>query len=398
MADQLSSEIQINPSDLTVSPGESFTVDVYVNPGEPIMGVAFYLSYDPAKIHADSLTEGNLFKESSWSTLFNSGGIDNVDGSISSVYGLIIGAHNVTNPGVFCTINFTAQNTDGVSSLHLYNVQMTNATGDYVTNLVIHDGDIKIDGNALPFTEPDDEEPETPSHEPSNQAPDTPYEPSGPSIGFNDTLYTYSTSTIDQDNDNVYYKWDWGDTKVSIWLGPFNVSDICTYSHSWNKIGIYHIKVKAKDVYGHESSWSSPFTVEIQNQTKQPEPNIENIPPNAFFNFTPNQPTIEDTVEFIDESQDIDGNITRWLWDFGDNTPYNIQHPTHHYAITRTYIVTLTVCDDNESTNITHQQLQISNKPCIQKNEDTKIGDYLYIVVIILAIIIFIILLMIKRK
>jgi hypothetical protein len=363
------------------------------------MGVAFYLSYDPSIIHANSLIEGDLFQDTSWNTLFNSGNIDNVDGSISSIYGLIIGAHNVTNPGVFCTINFTAQNTDGASSIHLYNVQMTNATGDYVTNLVIKDGEVKIDGDAFPFTEPNDEEPETPGQpETSNQAPDTPNEPSGPSIGFNDTLYTYSTSTIDQDNDKIYYKWDWGDTKVSIWLGPFYINDICTHSHSWNKIGIYHIKVKAKDIYGYESSWSSSFTVEIQNQTKQPESIMENIPPNAFFNFTPDQPTIQETIEFIDESQDIDGNINRWLWDFGDNNTSNLQHPTHQYANARTYIVTLTVWDNNESTNITYQQLQISKKPCIQKDGETKIGDYLYIVVIILAVIVIIMLIMIKRK
>jgi hypothetical protein len=146
--------VSISPSSQNVNTGESFTVDVYVTPGVPIMGVAFYLSYDENLIHADSVTAGDLFDP--WSTMFNPGTIDNGSGVISSVYGLIIGAHNVTDPGVFATISFTAQTNTGTSVLDLYNVGVTNETGDYVTDISVNDGSVNNPPNAPSGPSPGD--------------------------------------------------------------------------------------------------------------------------------------------------------------------------------------------------------------------------------------------------
>lgn len=48
-------------------------------------------------------------------------------------------------------------------------------------------------------------------------------------------------------------------------------------------------------------------------------------------------------VSFTDQSTISQGNITAWLWDFGDSSTSDQQNPTHTYANANTYNVTLTV-------------------------------------------------------
>jgi PKD repeat protein len=72
----------------------------------------------------------------------------------------------------------------------------------------------------------------------------------------------------------------------------------------------------------------------------------ENIPPTADFTYTVN----DLTVDFTDTSNDPDGTIVSWLWDFGDGNTSTAQHPSHTYATYGTYTVTLTVTDDDDAT------------------------------------------------
>lgn len=46
------------------------------------------------------------------------------------------------------------------------------------------------------------------------------------------------------------------------------------------------------------------------------------------------------TVQFIDKSR---GNITAWLWDFGDKQTSTMQNPSHTYTRNGNYTVTLTI-------------------------------------------------------
>lgn len=47
-------------------------------------------------------------------------------------------------------------------------------------------------------------------------------------------------------------------------------------------------------------------------------------------------------INFFDNTP---GNITSWSWDFGDGNTSNLQNPTHQYAVSGTYSVTLTAYD-----------------------------------------------------
>ena len=102
----------------------------------------------------------------------------------------------------------------------------------------------------------------------------TPNAPSGITIGYHGTSYTYSTFTIDLDSNEHYYRFDWGDNTMSVWLGPYKTSEQCLASHVWKIPGIYNIKTQAKDTYGNESNWSQEISVEITNR-KPTQPDIQ---------------------------------------------------------------------------------------------------------------------------
>jgi RHS repeat-associated protein len=71
-----------------------------------------------------------------------------------------------------------------------------------------------------------------------------------------------------------------------------------------------------------------------------------NIPPLADFTWAPPTPAPQDSIQFSDLSEDIDGFLVNWSWDFGDGNKSYIQNPTHHYNALGKYTVCLTVIDD----------------------------------------------------
>jgi hypothetical protein len=108
----------------------------------------------------------------------------------------------------------------------------------------------------------------------NNQCPNKPSCPNGPANGKIGEEYPYTSSSIDQDGDNVYLLFDWADGTNSGWLGPYNSGEECTAFHTWTSKGNYEIKVKAKDIYGAESSWSDPLPITMP---------YSDYPKNQFF-------------------------------------------------------------------------------------------------------------------
>jgi C1A family cysteine protease len=93
--------------------------------------------------------------------------------------------------------------------------------------------------------------------------PDKPNTPIGPNEGEINTEYTFNTVSIDPNEDQLYYLWDWGDGDMSEWIGSFNSGEITSASHSWSEKGVYQIKVKVKDTNNLESDWSDSFYIGI---------------------------------------------------------------------------------------------------------------------------------------
>jgi C1A family cysteine protease len=78
--------------------------------------------------------------------------------------------------------------------------------------------------------------------------------------GKNDTVYTYTISTYDPDNDEVKYYLNWGDDYwfggSAGWIGPYTSGEEVTLEKIFNEKGNYTIRVKAQDTYGAKSDWS----------------------------------------------------------------------------------------------------------------------------------------------
>lgn len=97
-----------------------------------------------------------------------------------------------------------------------------------------------------------------------NTPPEIPEKPTGPSEGEIGIEYTFTTSTTDAQNDDVFYMVSWDDS-VSDWLGPYASGDTVSFGHTWDFVGNYSIMVKAKDnsSEGLESDWSEPSIISI---------------------------------------------------------------------------------------------------------------------------------------
>jgi len=93
-----------------------------------------------------------------------------------------------------------------------------------------------------------------------NSPPDIPSQPSGQTFGTIGATYLYSTSTTDPDGDDIEYQFDWGDGEMTS-IGWCPSSTTVSVSYSWDSPGTYYVKVRAKDVFGVWSDWSSSLEV-----------------------------------------------------------------------------------------------------------------------------------------
>ena len=136
--------VSVEPASKVVGVGETFSVDILVDPDTGIAGVQFNLSFDASVLTANSVTEGNLLRQGAASTFFVPGTIDNGVGTIVGVAGAITASgQTVSQPGTFVTISFTAGTAEGTSALDLSNVTVGDIEGRAV-GLTVTDGQVTI--------------------------------------------------------------------------------------------------------------------------------------------------------------------------------------------------------------------------------------------------------------
>jgi PKD repeat protein len=221
----------------------------------------------------------------------------------------------------------------------LYNLKTNSLTGDktyleegYYKTSGDYDGSVGVDENDanLWFTIWDD------------------YEPPKANAGMDQTVYTGdkvnfdgSTSAASPGSSVVKYGWDFDSD------GVIDVEGQKT-SYTYTKSGQYIVTLRVTDDLGEMDTDTCILTV-------------LNRPPTASFTFSPSDPSIQDTIHFIDRSTDIDGTVVSWYWEFGDGATSTENNPTHTYADKGVYTVRLTVTDNEGVKGMISMSIRIRN-------------------------------------
>ena len=347
--------IGFNPISQTVNPSESFSVDIYCTPGQPIKAFELRLSFDASLIQAILVEEGDIFNN--YSTFFNGGTIDNIAGNIIDIYGLILGDGNVSEPGTLVTITFTSKTKSGTSVLEFLDVGkwtgVTNETG-YVP-ITVNSGSVVVLGGSSPPSPPSPPPYFPPPIYEENHPPEQPLKPSGPTYVESGVEYIYSSSTVDVDNDQIRFKFDWGDGNISEWSDFVDSGSTVSMSHSWDEIYFYEVRVIAQDIYGSNSSWSQALNISVSQSDF-------GIPPVVITDFS-GKFNVNETIVFdASGSYDLDGFIVSFDWDFGDGETGSGRNVIHSYKQPGNYIVTLLLTDNNGTKSSKSINVNISSK------------------------------------
>ena len=131
--------INVEPPYLSVSQGDTFTVNIVVDPdGTEIYGASYIIRFDNAVLKALSQNLGPFLGGN-----IVANDIDNPNGSVD--YGEYrTDGGGVTDPGVLTTIEFEAIST-GINELHFEQVLLSYPDGNRIKNVAICNGRVGID-------------------------------------------------------------------------------------------------------------------------------------------------------------------------------------------------------------------------------------------------------------
>ena len=114
-------------------------------------------------------------------------------------------------------------------------------------------------------------------------------------------------------------------------FGDGNTSGEASPVHTYINPGVYNVSLTIQDLQGQSRTITKN---EFVNVTKPVPPPVANFSGNGTEGNAPY------TIRFTDQSQ---GEIAEWIWDFGDGTSAETQDVVHTFNTTGTYYVSLTV-------------------------------------------------------
>ena len=175
-----------------------------------------------------------------------------------------------------------------------------------------------------------------------NQAPVSVIEADKTTISVNGKVIFNGLKSTD-DKQVVSYTWSFGDGKTSILANPENV---------YATAGSYKVELTVKDAEGLTN------TASVQIQVN---PVSGNQAPKALYTAKDNA-LVNEQVTFDASSSTDDGTIVKYQWLFNVGVVKEGKTATYAYSTAGEYTPSLTVTDNNGSTNTFQKKIVISNK------------------------------------
>jgi PKD repeat protein len=144
------------------------------------------------------------------------------------------------------------------------------------------------------------------------------------SAGPNQGEIDFSDGSFASAGSIVAWAWTFGDNSTSSLQNP---------THVYTTSGTYPVTLTVTDNHGHRATVSQNVSV------------TANKPPTSSFTW--DNTSGGNVVNFNDTSIDSDGSVVAWSWTFGDGTSSTQEFPSHTYATSGSYTVTLTVTDNS---------------------------------------------------
>ncbi len=124
--------------------GDTFTVDLSAEDVIDLAGWQFNLTFDPKRLEAIEVNEGDFLKTGGATTFFQKGTIDNTAGKITGLSSASLSGDGVSGTGVLLSVTFSAK-ASGNTQLALSNFQFGSITGDLIS-AGPHEVEIIIEG------------------------------------------------------------------------------------------------------------------------------------------------------------------------------------------------------------------------------------------------------------
>lgn len=101
----------------------------------------------------------------------------------------------------------------------------------------------------------------------------------------------------------------------------------------------------------------------LQSVSKQAQLDAQsNTPPTSDFSLDPGDNVgVGEEIDFTDNSEDADGLVASYSWDFGDGSSSNRQDPSHSYSSAGDYTISLTVTDNDGATDTTSTTVTVQD-------------------------------------
>jgi chitinase len=161
----------------------------------------------------------------------------------------------------------------------------------------------------------------------------------------NNAINFSSLGSSDSDGTITDYLWDFGDGQTSTEQNP---------SHVYTSTGSFSVSLKVTDNQGAEDTATTTATITDSTTNQDPIANANG----------PYQTVLGSSIQFSSNgSNDPDGSITQYLWEFGDGSSSTAAQASHVYSAIGLYNVTLTVTDNSGSSNSSQTTANVTQVP-----------------------------------